>query len=108
MKLPLRAICCMAAAALAAPVTHALEWTWTYAVEASAAVSVSPPRITLTWVADKIPATGYTVWRKAVSEPAFVGDGVSLSGDATSFTDDNVVVGATYEYQIRKSSPLYP
>jgi hypothetical protein len=97
----------MAAACLAAPLTQALEWTWTYAVQATADVSTSPPRITLHWVQDEIPATGYTVWRKAPGDATWSGNGISLSGDATSFTDENVSGGSVYEYQIRKSSSLY-
>src|ERR1051325_1223997 len=91
---------------VAAATACAGDWTWTYAVRATATVNVSPPRVTLPWQTDEIPATGYTVWRKGADDKAW-GNGVSLPADATSYTDENVAAGGSYEYQIEKQSALY-
>src|SRR4051812_37551879 len=91
---------------LVATSARASDWTWTYSVQATATVNVSPPRITLRWPGDEIPATGYTIWRKGPDDKAW-GNGVSLPGDATSYTDESVSAGAAYEYQIEKQSTLY-
>src|SRR5262249_3631717 len=55
---------------------------------------------------DEIPATGYTIWRKGPDDKAW-GNGVSLPANATSYVDDNVSAGGSYEYQIEKQSALY-
>lgn len=97
---------CVAALFFAAHLASATDWTWTYSVRVSASVSASPARVTLRWPADEIPATGYTVWRKAPDSPTW-GTGTRLPADATSYTDENVAAGNTYEYQIEKESALY-
>lgn len=81
------------------------DTTWNYAVQISATVQVSPPRITLAWPQDDYGAIQYTVYRKAKGAASW-GTGTVLSGSTTSFTDNNVVVGATYEYQIIKNATL--
>ncbi|MEO5959880.1 MAG: fibronectin type III domain-containing protein, partial [Opitutaceae bacterium] len=100
--------CLAVVAAIAFPAAGwAADWTWTYSVRVSATVQASPARVTLTWPTDEIPATGYTVRRKLPDE-RWWGSGVTLSAGATSFVDDNVALGGTYEYQIEKGSALYP
>lgn len=91
-------------AALAAP-AFALEPTWEYAVQASAAVRANPAQIVLSWPADTVPATGFTVQRKAVNDTAW-GPGTELPGSATTYTDTNVVEGTLYEYQITKRADV--
>jgi hypothetical protein len=81
------------------------DTTWNYTVQISATVAVAPPRISLTWPQDDYGATQYTVYRKA-KEAASWGAGVVLPGTTTSYVDNNVVVGATYEYQIIKQGAL--
>src|SRR5438067_8349308 len=79
--------------------------TWVYAVQISAVVQSSPPQITLNWQPDPYVANSYTIYRKA-KEATSWGDGTTLSGSATSFTDYNVAVGQTYEYAIVKAASL--
>jgi|GEM_PF-608354 len=71
-----------------------------YAVQVSATVQKSPPQIQLSWPADG--ASSYSVSRKAVTDGGFGGI-ATLSGSATGYTDTNVSVGSTYEYQITKN-----
>ena len=53
-------------AALAAPGAAHAESTWEYAVQASATVETSPPKITLHWPQDTLATpTSYAVMRKA-------------------------------------------
>lgn len=106
MKYLLRALLCMAAAFWAAPFAHAGDWTWTYSVQVHARVQASPPRITLEWPADQVPATAISVWRKAPEEK-FWGNRVSLPAHATSYVDENVSVGGVYEYQIEKETAQF-
>lgn len=80
------------------------DQTWTYAVEISATVQSSPPQITLNWEADDpYGVTNYTIYRKAKDDTSwnFL---ASLDGSATSWTDANVTVGSTYEYQMYKGA----
>ena len=85
----------------------AVESTWEYAVQVSAAVQTSPPRITLSWPQDTVavPAS-YTVYRKAPGASSW-GAGLPLPGTATSFADSGVLVGGAYEYQIVKAAAGY-
>jgi len=73
-----------------------------YSVQASATVQTSPAQITLHWLPDTacIPQN-YSVHRRAPGEDSW-DSGVSLSGNATSYTDANVTMGVPYEYQIVK------
>jgi hypothetical protein len=73
-----------------------------YAVQVSARVQTNPPQITLTWPADP-DATGYTLYRKQRDDTVW-GTATILATNGASYVDSNVVVGATYEYQIRKTA----
>jgi len=78
------------------------DQTWTYSVEISATVQMSPPQITLHWENDDIyGVTNFTIYRKAKDATSW--DSLtSLDGSTFSWTDSNVSVGSTYEYQIFK------
>ncbi len=81
--------------------------TWEYAVQLSATVQSSPPEITLNWVQDGIAIPqSYTVYRKGLAESSW-GMGTVLPGEVTAFTDTNVAVGMTYEYQVHKVAARY-
>src|SRR5258706_1518759 len=85
---------------------------WVYAVEMSAQVQLSPPRISLNWEFDSYDPDSYTIYRKSRDATHWGQPLATLDGSATNFTDTNVVVGATYEYQIVKvnnslSQPQY-
>src|SRR5438309_6340625 len=85
----------------------AVDNTWDYAVLVSAAVQTSPPQITLRWSQDTVAGPdSYTVYRKSVSAASW-GTGTVLPGAVTSFTGNNVAVGASYEYQIFKTNAAY-
>ncbi len=75
-----------------------------YAVEVSASVQSSPAQINLSWPADAN-ATGYTVYRKSISDTSW-SSGISLAGNSTTFNDANVSVGSAFEYQIRKTTTI--
>src|SRR5215831_8768861 len=68
------------------------------AVEASANVQKTPPKITLTWPSNA-QATGYAIYRKQFSDTSW-GNPIANIGAVTSWADTNVVVGASYEYQV--------
>ena len=83
------------------------EGAWEYAVQVSAHVQVTPPRIRLSWLQDGATSpTSYRVYRKAPVDTSW-GPGVALCGSATNYVDDHVEVGTAYEYQIIKNTPLY-
>lgn len=73
-----------------------------YAVEVSATVQESPPRIDFTWVADET-ADYYHIFRKAVDDTEWTGPIATLDGSATSFSDTDIAVGEAYEYSFRKT-----
>lgn len=79
--------------------------TWVYAVQVSAAVEMTPPRIILYWPQDTYGAVSYTVYRKNLEDTGW-GTGTLLPGTATNYTDFAVAPGAAYEYQIHKAAVL--
>jgi hypothetical protein len=80
--------------------------TFVYAVQISATVQSSPPRIILQWEPDPYGARSYTVYRKGKNAKSW-GTGTVLPGKATGFTDANVLPGLTYEYQVIKAGQGY-
>lgn len=75
-----------------------------YAVEVSASVQASPPRIVLNWPSDPN-ASGYSVYRKSFTGTSWTLTG-NLAGSATTWTDLAVVDGATYEYSVQKTTSV--
>src|SRR3954470_21736383 len=90
--------------ACAVPQTRA-DSTWVWAVQVSANVQVSPPRITLNWQPDQYGANSYTVYRKRAGDNSW-GTGTALAGTTTTYSDSNVTLGSAYEYQIVKAATL--
>lgn len=93
------------AAALVSISTYA-DSTWVYAVQTHAEISTSPPQITLRWRPDDYGAKSYTVYRKQRDETSWGAPRASLSGDRLAYTDTEVSVGSTYEYQVIKDAAL--
>jgi hypothetical protein len=101
------AVTILTAITLSLTSVHAVENTWDYSVQVSSAVQSSPARITLTWPQDTNGTpSSYTVYRKAPSDSSW-GSGTTLSGSATTFTDNSVSVGTAYEYRIVKNTGSY-
>lgn len=73
-----------------------------YAVEVSATVQESPPRIDFSWVQDAT-APWYHVLKKELGDSVWTGPITLLEGSDTSFTDTDITVGHAYEYSFRKS-----
>ncbi|MBL7964598.1 MAG: thrombospondin type 3 repeat-containing protein, partial [Flavobacteriales bacterium] len=69
----------------------------------SAAVQVSPARITLTWPAFS-GATSYTIYRKLKTDTGWGSVLGTVTGSATQFIDNGVTVGVYYEYRVVRSS----
>jgi hypothetical protein len=84
--------------------TAAINTTWVYAVQISAQVQATPPQITLNWKPDQYGATNYTIYRKAKEDQSWGAPVCLLSGAVSNYIDTNVIVGATYEYQITKKA----
>ncbi len=106
MKTLIRALFAAMVLGLLAQAARAIEPTWNYAVQVSAAVQASPAQITLSWPQDTTatPAS-YTVYRKAPGATAW-GTGTTLAGSATTYTDTSAV-GTAYEYQVVKNAGTY-
>ena len=73
-----------------------------YAVEVSATIQAAPPQINLEW-SDDNSASSYNIYRKAPSATSWTLV-TSLPGSGTSWSDQNVSTGASYEYAITKST----
>lgn len=77
-----------------------------YAVLATATVQEDPPQITFDWPLDPgtpgFPMLAYQVYRKSREVAAWGSPIATLPDYATNFTDTNVVIGETYEYQFIK------
>jgi len=77
-----------------------------YAVQVSATVQASPPRISLVWPTDG-GASGYTVYRKVLGANTW-GNGIaSLGASSIGCVDSNVAVGSNYEYRVTKAASGY-
>jgi hypothetical protein len=76
-----------------------------FAVQVSAAVQTSPPKITLSWP-QGYAVSSYAVSRKAFNSGTWTSLG-ALAGTATSFVDTNVSVGGAYEYRIVRTGSGY-
>ncbi len=75
-----------------------------YSVLTSADVSISPPRITVSWVND-VNALSYDVYKKLPADAAWTNLGM-LAGTTNNYVDDAVSPGIIYEYKIVKTTPL--
>ena len=86
---------------------HAVENTKEYSVQLSAQAQTTPPQLTLSWPQDgSVQPKSYSVYRKGINSTSW-GRPTLLPGAATSYVDKNVQVGATYEYQVIKSTQRY-
>lgn len=85
----------------------AVDDVWNYTVQLSASVQASPPQIQINWPQDTsaVP-NSYVIYRKNLDDMSW-GNGVTLSGSTTSYTDYNVSVGTAYEYQVVKNANGY-
>jgi len=91
----------------AAHTSRALEMTWEFSVQVSAAVQAAPPQITLSWPQDQYTTpSSYTIYRKSPSASSW-GTGITLPGSATSHVDNTVTAGTAYEYQVVKVTSQY-
>ena len=79
--------------------------TWAYTVQLSASVRSSPPQITLSWPQDPYGVDSYTVYRKS-RDASVWGRVAVLAGSATTYVDNNVAAGSSYEYQLVKDARL--
>lgn len=76
-----------------------------WAVPVEAAVSAIPsPSITIKWPLESR-ATGYVISRKSLSDNTWVHVGTA-SGSAISWTDENVIEGQAYEYQVERTTTI--
>ncbi|HVV02523.1 MAG TPA: fibronectin type III domain-containing protein, partial [Verrucomicrobiae bacterium] len=80
---------------------------WTRSVQLSATVQESPPQITLSWDPDEYGSTNYLIYRKSQSSTSWGAPIASLDGSALSYSDPNVSVGSTYEYQVIEKNATY-
>ncbi|MDO8540955.1 MAG: fibronectin type III domain-containing protein [Opitutaceae bacterium] len=108
MRLTKHLIAAGAACFFAMGVLRAVDSTWNYAVEITAAGQVSPAQIALVWKQDTngTPAS-YAVYRKPPTATNWGSPITTLPGSSTSFADTNVVAGTIYEYQVVKNAPGY-
>lgn len=73
-------------------------------VELWAKVQTAAPSVTLNWITSAI-ATGYDVAKKLKTTTSWTTIAAGLSGTATSYVDNSVVVGGNYEYRVIKYAP---
>ena len=84
----------------------ARNWT----VQMTADVQESPAEITLNWLSNEqtTPDT-YLIWRKEKGATGWGSTIATVPSTTTSYTDNTVEVGVSYEYQVqlRQSSTIY-
>jgi hypothetical protein len=108
LRIPLSVkFCALQLGAIVLALAHSnaiADETWTYTVEINATVQTSPPQITLHWQNDDIyGVTNFTIYRKAKAATSwnFL---TNLNGSTFTWTDPNVSIGSTYEYQVFKGA----
>lgn len=74
-----------------------------YAVLVSATNSTTPPSIQLYWPLYGN-ATDYTIYKKELSTTSWGTSIATLSGTATTYTDNDVIIDSAYEYKIVRNS----
>ena len=68
-----------------------------------AAVSTSPPSITLSW--ESFSGTnGFTIYRRNTGSTSWGGIHASVAGSASSYTDNAVTTGVGYEYKVVRNA----
>ena len=77
-----------------------------YTVLLSASVQKSPPQIKLNW-SFQAGITGYQVFRKLKSETTWGTPISTLTANDTTYVDNSVQVGTSYEYRIDKNAGSY-
>src|SRR5436190_1345651 len=75
-----------------------------FTVEVSATAALSPPQLTLHWLADTN-ATEYSISRKLLLDTNWTSL-ATLPAQAAEFIDPDVTIGQAYEYQILKTTSL--
>jgi len=65
----------------------------------NADVEAYPPKITLNWHSTAVNPVGYTISRKLRDEGEWLSS-ITLFGMATSWSDENIVLGTAYEYKV--------
>src|SRR3954471_5000086 len=107
MKNSIRAVLAACIMVIFTVAARAIEATWNYAVQVTAAVQSAPAKITLSWTQDTTATpSGYTVYRKSPGATSW-GNGTPLAGTATTYEDTSVSVGTAYEYQVVRSANGY-
>ena len=74
-----------------------------YAVLVSATNTTTPPSIQLNWPL-YANATDYTIYKKDLSTTSWGTSIATLTGTATTFTDNDVIIDSAYEYKIVRNS----
>lgn len=85
--------------ALSVPAT-ALAAVHDTAIEVSASVQESPPSITLSWVPNYSSPQVF-IFRKGVADADWSGPLAIVPNTVTTWTDEDVAVGCSYEYSLR-------
>lgn len=73
------------------------------AVELWANVQASPPTVTLNWVGQT--SSSYSISKKLKTASTWTSVVTGLSGTTTSYVDNNVSVGTSYEYLVARIAP---
>ncbi len=73
------------------------------AVELWANVQASPPTVTLNWVGQT--SSSYNISKKLKTSSTWTALVTGLSGTTTSYVDNNVSVGTSYEYLVGRVAP---
>jgi len=106
MKKVLSTTLTVAVLLLTSGTSQSAEMTWTFAVQLGATVQTSPARIELNWAVDPLPISGYSVQRKSPTATTW-SEATALPGYATTFVDETVSTGESYEYQVIKYGAGY-
>jgi hypothetical protein len=78
-----------------------------YATQVSATIQSSPPVIVLGWPPNS-EAVNFKVYRKLITETSWGNPIATLDTSATGYTDTNVIVGSSFEYQVEVLTDIYP
>ncbi len=83
---------------------YAQNWSLERSVQITAEIQTAPPTITLHWVSE--PAADFILYRRTKGSNNWGVPLSTLPNTATSYLDEEVVVGESYEYRIVKNAPI--
>jgi len=85
-------------------ISFAQNWSLERSVQMTATGATSPVSITLNW--ESQPVNGFTLYKRMKGQSNWGSGLVDLPGNITTYVDEDVVIGESYEYRVVKDASI--